>query len=249
LNISKQDVIDRYHDGHSTKYIAEVAGCTPRYIRIVLRKAGENIERTRGITKYSVNERFFREWSPEMAYVLGFILTDGCVTGNTLSISQADDFILRKIKAAVQSEHPIRRHKNGNSYLYTLNIGRKSMVADLFALGITEKKSLTIGFPDVPGEYLPHFIRGVIDGDGWVHHKGYTLNVTSGSPKFAEGLRQAFNELELNTRITTENKISRIWVSGKHDVLRLGRHLYCDCGDLFLPRKHERFSYHGEIVA
>jgi hypothetical protein len=249
LNISKQDVIDRYRDGATTKSIAESAGCTPRYIRIVLRKAGENIERTRGITKYSVNERFFREWSPEMAYVLGFILTDGCVTGNTLSISQANDLILRKIKAAMESEHPVIARKNGSSRLFTLHIGRKSMVADLLALGITEKKSLTVGFPNVPRNYMPHFIRGVIDGDGWAHHKAYTMNVTSGSDPFSEGLRDVFESRELNTRITYQNQINRIWVSGKDDVNRLGRWIYRDCGDLFLPRKRERFAYQGELTA
>ncbi len=41
-------------------------------------------------------------------------------------------------------------------------------------------------------EYLASFVRGVIDGDGWVRKTGYVMNVTSGSVDFAEGLLSVF---------------------------------------------------------
>ena len=49
-------------------------------------------------------------------------------------------------------------------------------------------KSLTVPFLYVPEEYLPSFVRGVIDGDGWVDNEGDTMNITTRSKLFADGL-------------------------------------------------------------
>jgi DNA-binding transcriptional regulator WhiA len=190
---------------------------------------------------YKVNERFFREWSPEMAYVLGFILTDGNIHGNTISIHQKDRDILVKIGVALSADNPIKRKKNRNPYLHTLSIHRKEMVEDLARLGIGENKSLTVGFPDVPTQYMSHFVRGVIDGDGWVQDRAYVANVTSGSAAFAYGLHDVFNAQGLNGRVSEENGIYRVWVSGKEDIARLGVWLYEAPGELYLERKRERF--------
>lgn len=44
-----------------------------------------------------------------------------------------------------------------------------SALADwLINIGCTPKKSLTMIFPQVPDKYLPDFLRGVVDGDGWI---------------------------------------------------------------------------------
>jgi hypothetical protein len=179
-----------------------------------------------------------------MAYVLGFILTDGCVSGNTITITQKEPEILERIKTAMECTSPIKRHKNGKYHIHTLSITRKSMVEDLAAFGIGEKKSLTVGLPYLPSEYLPHFIRGVIDGDGWVHERGYVMNVTSGSFEFSRALTNVFIGEGLNARLVEDGSVYRIRVSGKEDVLRLGEWIYADCGDLLLERKRARFEVH-----
>ena len=50
----------------------------------------------------------------------------------------------------------------------TLLIYSKKVKQDLEALGIITNTSVTVHFPDVPDEFLPSFIGGVIDEDGWV---------------------------------------------------------------------------------
>jgi hypothetical protein len=179
-----------------------------------------------------------------MAYVLGFILTDGCITGNTISIAQKEPEVLERIRIAMECTAPIKRRKNGKYHIHTLSINRKSMVEDLAAFGLGEKKSLTVGLPYLPPEYLPHFIRGVIDGDGWVQDRGYVVNVTSGSLNFSQALTNVFINEGLNARLAEDGPVYRIWVSGKQDVRRLGEWIYADCGDLLLERKRARFEVH-----
>lgn len=191
---------------------------------------------------YKVDESFFRKWSPDMAYVLGFILTDGHISGNTLVIAQKELEILERIAHSMDATHPIRRRtNNGNSHIHTLSINRKSIVDDLGRLGISADKSLTVEMPEVPSEYLPHFVRGVIDGDGWVQDRGYVMNVTSGSDAFATALHDVFEAQGYNGRLVKDGNAWRVWVSGKQDVINLADWLYEDCGDLYLRRKKKRF--------
>lgn len=243
MKISKEQVVSLYvNERKSTADIAKIGDVSARYIRKVLREKDVAIVERRRSNGQTVNIDFFKTWSSEMAYVLGFILTDGCVNGNTFTISQKDSYILERINYAMGSNYPITKRKNGKYHLYTLSISRKEMVSDLFALGITEKKSLTVEFPKVPNVFLPHFIRGVIDGDGWVQDRGYVMNVTSGSFLFSYYLHEVLNHFKFNSRVSKTNGVYRVWVSGKRDIVELSRWLYRDCGDLFLPRKRERFE-------
>lgn len=186
-----------------------------------------------------------------MAYVLGFIVTDGCVTGNQVAITQKERYILDIIAKTIGATSPVTERSNngGKTTIHTLNISRKEVVDDLGKLGVTSRKSLVVPFPDVPDEFISHFLRGVIDGDGWVHHKGYMMSVISASPLFAERLFDVFMAHGFNTRLVVDRSgkstYYRVHVSGKEDVRRLGEWLYADCGDLYLTRKRERFEYHN----
>jgi hypothetical protein len=245
MEISKDDVVNLYViDGKSTKEISELAGVSQRQINYILTENDVTKRGRRRTNGYKVDEDFFKTWSADMAYVLGFVLTDGCVSGISFSISQKYPEILERIGSAMKSNYPIRKTRNGKSYLHTLTISRKEMVEDLAALGIGEKKSLTVDFPDVPAEYLSHFIRGVIDGDGWVQDRGYVMKVTSGSVLFAVKLNEVFNAYGLNGRIQKQSGAYRVWVSGKEDVARLAELLYDNPGDLYLARKRARFEIH-----
>jgi DNA-binding transcriptional regulator WhiA len=229
----------------SVKEIAEITKLSTKQIRNILQKENVVLHGKRRTNGYKINTDFFKTWSPEMAYVLGLILTDGCVSGNSVTISQKERDILDKVSTALKSTYPIKRVKNGNSYLHNLTISRKEIVEDLSTLGITEKKSLTVEFPPVPNAYLHHFIRGVIDGDGWVQDRGYVMNVTSASPLFAYHLHEVFNLCKFNGRVKKESGVYRVWVSGKEDIARLGRWLYKESGDLYLERKRARFEVHA----
>lgn len=238
-------VIERLHnEGLTTTKIAEHFGVSSRAIRLRYEIIGINVSERRRTPIYAVNEQFFDTWSPDMAYTLGFILTDGCVSGNTVSISQAVPEPLEAIKRMMSSEHPINKVPNGVNPLYTLNISRKSLVTSIAKRGIYAAKSLTVELPEVPDEYFADFLRGVIDGDGWAHPKGYKVTITSGSESFAEQLNERLNDVGFPFRVEHDGYAYRIKLSGKDEIKRLESYLYYDPNAFYIERKREAMRYH-----
>lgn len=238
-------VIQRlYDEGLTTTKIAEHFRVSPRAIRLRFEIIGIDVSVRRRTPKYAVNEQFFDTWSPDMAYALGFILTDGCVSGNIVSISQAVPEPLEAIKRMMSSEHPINEVPNGRNSLYTLSINRKTLVTALANRGIYAAKSLTVELPKVPDKYFADFLRGVIDGDGWAHPKGYVVTITSGSELFAEQLNDRLNGVGFPFRARHDGYAYRIKLSGKDEIKRLESYLYYDPNAFYIERKRERMRYH-----
>src|SRR5258708_37894827 len=70
------------------------------------------------IKKYPVNSNFFKIWSAEMAYILGFIAADGnvCHSGRayTLHIACDDQDIIEKIKVVLNYTGPVHKKSRLN---------------------------------------------------------------------------------------------------------------------------------------
>lgn len=118
----------------------------------------------------SCNVEYFDKITTEkQAYILGFLYADGWITGSgkTVGFSQkvSDIDILEKIHIELQCKSPICIKKSGQA---ELNIGSKYMVETLKHIGITTDKSYTAKLPKLPIELIPHLIRGLFDGDGYI---------------------------------------------------------------------------------
>lgn len=131
------------------------------------------LKRERNHPRLQVNEDYFQNWSPNMAYVLGFTLADGCIIKGTykgysdalkFGVQLKDKDILEKIKKELQSEHSISIVRNAAH----LCITSQKIVDSLKRLGITYQKSLKETVPKIPSHYIKDFIRGLIDGDGGI---------------------------------------------------------------------------------
>ena len=126
--------------------------------------------------RYSVNQDFFKTWSHEMAYILGYIATDGCVSEERVlrfGLAIKDESLLYKIKEIMGFSGPVlRRIIRANNKEYEssyMNIYNREIVKDLKELGIVQNKTFTLGrFDFIPKEYELDFVRGVFDGDGSV---------------------------------------------------------------------------------
>ncbi|MFD2925707.1 hypothetical protein [Halobacillus naozhouensis] len=88
---------------------------------------------------------------------------------------------------------------------------RRYMVMEL--PNIKPKKSLDLKFPHVPEQYLSHFVRGYIVGDGCIYEHKEFVNIVGGSLNFMESL---------------------------FDIL-VNQWIYDDKG-LYLKRKYNRFT-------
>lgn len=127
--------------------------------------------------KLKVNEDYFKKWSSNMAYILGFIFADGGIvkithngSSDQLGFGQnkKDIDILKKIKQEFSAEQTL---SIGKKYVH-FSVRSQIIVDDLKKLGITYRKSFrkTRGkIPKVPKKNIRDFIRGIVDGDGSIH--------------------------------------------------------------------------------
>lgn len=112
-----------------------------------------------------------------MAYAVGLIATDGClITGQrridfcTGDLQLAETYLecLGRDPSRVRVERTAR-----GTFLYREQLKDADLYRWLLGIGLTPRKSLTLGPLTVPDEHLPHLVRGLLDGDGTV------LNFTS----------------------------------------------------------------------
>lgn len=188
------------------------------------------------LEKRHVNENFFDKWSPEMAYVLGLIATDGNIHKTqsrganakpknlkALSFAQKEPELLEKILELMQSNAKIifqkeRRYQHTTAgAIYSFTIYNDTIYDRLVELGVTERKSLVIKFPDIPEPYVRHFIRGCWDGDGSIGKHGknsHHARFFSGSKIFIEGMLAELEKSEFPPRqIYSRNDERYFWFS------------------------------------
>ena len=149
-------------------------------------------------TKYQIDETIFDKFTEKSVYLLGVIYADGNVEKNysRLCISSKDYDWLSDI-AKIFGNPRINERKNELGKWYVLSINRKYIVNKLKEIGVTQNKSLTMDFPDIPIKLIGHFFRGYFDGDGSIRHdkkRGYELDFACGSAKFAKMLHRYLNE-------------------------------------------------------
>jgi hypothetical protein len=137
-------------------------------------------------------------WSKDLAYLTGLIASDGYLSKDTqrISLSSNDDELIQF--AAKRLPLPrIHVHKT------TSNISLYSTWPNLYnfllSIGITPRKSLTIGRLAIPDEFFFDFMRGEIDGDGYVgYHKGKfpEIRIYSGSKVYLDWIAETLLRLK-----------------------------------------------------
>lgn len=147
--------------------------------------------------KYTFNEHAFDEITPEAAYWLGFIYGDGYVYPKqkrlTIALHEKDAEILEQFKSFLQANHIIysRPYPGKPHQIKELTVRSAYLLNRLRELGVHQKQSLTLEFPEIPEATYPDFIRGFFDADGSLTMDGRNrkspqavFSLTSGSPSF-----------------------------------------------------------------
>lgn len=184
----ENEIINRYLQGDGYEYIAKDYHMDKEAVKVIITKSGNNIRSLSDIRqRYSINQHYFDEIdTPEKAYILGLLYTDGCRCDRdmhyqiVLKLQDTDVDILYKMQECLQSNRPLKyiitepkMFPNGKIYnpknQYALIIDNKQIATSLEKWGIIPNKTYTLKFPDfLPEKLYPHFIRGCWEGDGWI---------------------------------------------------------------------------------
>lgn len=142
--------------------------------------------------------------TPQQAYILGLLASDGWVTRNEIGIklSGKDIELVELIRDQLAPYHRIVPVQ-GNAFSF--RVTSRQMKADLSSYGIIPRKSLVLKYPDnLPSELNNSFILGCFDGDGCLSRYGkdkkyYRWSLVSGSPEFLQVVK---------SRIETATKVN-----------------------------------------
>lgn len=112
------------------------------------------------------------KWTPELAYAVGLITTDGNLSSDKrhLEITSTDLQLLNTFKKCLKLKNTITDNPKGGyankKKAYRVQFGNVVLYDWLVKIGLTPNKSLTIGSLKVNQKYFPDFLRGHLDGDG-----------------------------------------------------------------------------------
>ena len=128
--------------------------------------------------QFNVDDNYFSTENSNMAYLLGFLASDGTVDKKNnrikIGLSSIDKEFLVKIKEELKYEGDIFNYITSNGFSVSeLTFTSQQIKKDLARYNIVPNKTLTFKFPkNLNKKYWIDFIRGYFDGDGSVSTAG-----------------------------------------------------------------------------
>lgn len=104
-------------------------------------------------------------WTPELAYAVGLIATDGCLSpdGRHITFTSCDKQLIETFKEILNLKNKIGKTE---TRALRIQFGDIQFYKWLLSIGLTPAKSHTIGEIIIPKEFFKDFLRGHFDGDG-----------------------------------------------------------------------------------
>ena len=253
------EIVKLYKEGLSSVEIAKLYGVTHKVITRILDKCGIQ-RRNGGRRKYKLNENYFDDIdTPNKAYILGFLYADGSNSESkctiSMSLQEEDRYILEKIRKEVGSEKPLEfldysnKHDGGYNYKnqYRLLMFSRHMCDALKDKGVVPNKSLVLQWPTfLRDDLYSHFLRGYIDGDGyiqphkWEHCVDFisTYDFCKKAQEYIEnklGIKCRLDDASCHNGITTY-----LYIRYKEQVKLFLDYIYQDA-ELYLERKYQTY--------
>jgi hypothetical protein len=207
--------LDRIAQADTTnKDLSSELGLNPDCITKHARLLGVTLPRGRRVAlSLNVNHHALDDYSATTAYLVGYIMADGCIhnykKANSkrlgFSVGHKDKQFLQQIMDLFGSKFIIRdRHRKTGVIESHVCLSSPRLYDKLVEMGVTERKSWGLIWPiSVPDEMTPHLVRGFCDGDGYIGshlrkgRKNRHLVITLvGTFAFLSGLQQVFNTVQ-----------------------------------------------------
>jgi hypothetical protein len=195
-------------------------------------------------------------WSSELAYAVGLIATDGCLykDGRHLAFVSKDLQLIKTFNKCLGLKVKIARKKGGfvnSSFAYWVQFGDVNFYRFLVSLGLTPRKSKTIGELKIPNLYFFDFLRGSFDGDGtfysywdkrWKSSFMFYLSFASASKEHLVWLREKTNRL-----LSLKGELKKFPYAGvyklnyaKKEGLKIIERMYSNSQEIRLERKYKK---------
>ncbi len=183
----------------------------------------------------------YTAWTPELAWAVGLFASDGNLPQgkniNQVTLASVELELVEQFMGCIQLDievDPYCYPTSGNQKpIYLLCFSDIQFRAFLERIGLTPRKSLTIGPLDIPDQVIPDFVRGAWDGDGcWENNRQKRksgqvyeqLNtcLVSGSPVYLQWIEAKIRQF---TGLVGHIYDKRMYYHGSH-AIALGRWLY-----------------------
>lgn len=257
--VLNEKILELFDQGMVSKDIADSLGLYSSRVSTILSKAGRYVERR---TYLLENENALDDLNnPATGYILGLIASDGNISKSapevTLTLQARDEHVLSLFMNYFGNPAPLTNISGGK---YKKAWVRSQRVQDtLGMLGIHPAKTYTIEFPDIPEHLYPHFIRGIIDGDGCVYAKvrrrrgreemqmsltivGTVPMISSIRDIFVQACGVGVVTIQRPKALHTDAHGSVSW-QGRSGLSSIYNYIYKGAGEFYLPRKREKFLY------
>jgi hypothetical protein len=197
-------------------------------------------------------------WSPEFAYAIGLLVTDGCLysNGRMLNLTSKDEEQISNFMYCLGICKYVGKKSSGSQNekrYFNLQFGDIMFCKFLNGIGIMPSKTKTIGALEIPNEHFFDFLRGHYDGDGtfysywdsrWRSSYMFYTVFTSASKEHILWLRgKILDRVGIGGHIATTGKTPMYQLRyAKSDSLKLLPKLYYNAGVVCLSRKRRKIE-------
>ena len=194
-------------------------------------------------------------WSPNFAYAIGLIASDGNLSSNGrhITFTSKDYNLAQTFKDCLNLKNKIGLTGRGTlpkKQYFHVQFGSKTFYEFLNSIGLFPRKSKTIAQLSVPREFFADFLRGCIDGDGCIdsykhpesQHPQLRIRLASASKPFLTWVHEVLLD-EVGTKggsIYHGSKQSIYYLQyNKADSFKILRYIYSRGDFCCLARKYQ----------
>lgn len=266
-NQIEQEIINLYQSGRGIYFLQKQYGISQEKIKIILRKNNIHIRnrheaiiagnRNRNLLN---NHNYFQTENKNMAWLLGFIASDGCIEKDRnvikISLSNIDREILEKIKQEISLESEVKDYVDNAGFNKSkLQWSSEQHKKDLASYGIIPQKTFNLKCPNkLNNQFIIDYIRGYWDGDGSItiirnNYNSLEWQIISATKEilefFVEYLYKEYDIPKVNIHeFIRDNHTLYILQYSTQSSLKLYHIMYDNISekDLFISRKKEKYD-------
>jgi len=203
------------------------------------------------------------QWSSNIAYAVGLIATDGCLStsGRHIELTSKDKDQLENFMECIKKDVRISKKRSGytNGLVSHIQFSDVTLYKFLISIGLSTRKTHTLNTLAIPDLLFFDFLRGHFDGDGsfysyydprWKNSFMFYLAFVSASPEHILWIQSTIQRLVGVKGYIGKNKTNSVLQLkyAKRESLILLNRLYPNPGVMCLKRKRLKIARALRIV-